>query len=121
MLESFLSQFWDSIRMAAGFKAVRRVGEQCLHCLIVKQSISRRKYALHFIIDDPVIAQSVRRCLNIIMPALLAQGIGIFINQRIKNSVQINIHQILKIFGVAAGNRIHSLIRISHCVQKSIH
>ena len=37
-----------------------------------------------------------------------------------KYRIQINMHQILKIFIVTACHRINSLIRISHCIQECI-
>ena len=54
------------------------------------------------------------------MPALLTQSIFVFINQRVKNSVKINIHQVMEVLIVAAGNRINRFIRISHSVQKGV-
>lgn len=121
MLESFLSQFWDSIRMAAGFKAVRRV-EGTMPSLPhsqVKHQQKKIRPSFHY--RRPHYSSkrpSVPQYYNASPPGA---GYRDFHKSADKNSVKINIHQILKIFGVAAGNRIHSLIRISHCVQESIH
>ena len=37
-----------------------------------------------------------------------------------KNGIQIDMHQILEIFIIAACDRIDCLLRISHCIQKGV-
>ena len=115
-----LRQLRDSVRIAAGLKAVASVGEQRLHRLVFQKSVGRRINALHLVINNAVIAQLALRAFQIIMPALLAQRIFIFVKQRIKHRVQINVHQIMKILGVAAGNGINRFIGIGHGIQESI-
>ena len=118
--EGLLRELRNSIRIAAGLKAVAGIREQSLQRFVFQISVRRGINALHLVIDNAVIAQLAIKAVNIIMPALLTQSIFVFINQRIKNSVQINIHQVMEVLIVATGNRINRFIRISHSVQKGV-
>ena len=55
-----------------------------------------------------------------IVPAFLTENLFFFINIGMKNGIHIDIHQVCKIFVIAACNRIHGLIRIGHRIQKGI-
>ena len=118
--KGLLRELWNCIRIAAGLKAVAGIREQSLQRFVFQISVRRGINALHLVIDNAVIAQLAIKAVNIIMPALLTQSIFVFINQRIKNSVQINIHQVMEVLIVAAGNRINRFIRISHSIQKGV-
>ena len=118
--EGLLRELRNSIRIAAGLKAVAGIREQSLQRFVFQISVRRRINALHLVIYNAVVAQLAIKAVNIIMPALLTQSIFVFINQRIKNSVQINIHQVMEVLIVATGNRINRFIRISHSVQKGV-
>ena len=54
------------------------------------------------------------------MPALLPEDFFVSVDVRIENRIQIDIHQILKIRVIAAGNRVNRLVRICHGIQKCI-
>ena len=54
------------------------------------------------------------------MPAFLLEYLRSLIYVRIKDRIQIHIHEILKILVIAACNRINRLIWISHRVKKCI-
>jgi len=120
LLEFFLSQLRNSVRIAAGFKAVAVVVEQRLQCFVFQICVRRRIYALHFVINNAVVAQLAVEAVQIIMPALLTQGVFVLVEGRIEHSVQIYVHQVMEILIVAAGNGIHGLIREGHSVQKGV-
>ena len=120
LLEFFLSQLRNSVRIAAGFKAVAVVREQSLHCFVFQICVRRRIYSLHFVINNAVVAQLAVEAVQIIMPALLTQGVSVLVEGRIEHSVQIYVHQVMEVLIVAAGNGIHGLIREGHSVQKGV-
>ena len=55
-----------------------------------------------------------------VIPALLAENLLLLVNVRVKNRIQINVHQILEILVITAGYRITGLIRVSHGIQEGI-
>ena len=120
LLEFFLSQLRNSVRIAAGFKAVAVIREQRLQRFVFQISVRRRIHALHFVINNAVVAQLAVEAVQIIMPALLTQGVFVLVEGRIEHSVQIDVHQVMEILIVAAGNWIHGLIREGHSVQKGV-
>ena len=116
----FLGQFWNRRRKSARFKPVGGVRKQNFLSVIFQIGIRRRIHAFHLIVDNTVVLQRIIGIFQFVMPSFLLQGKFVFINQRIKHRIQIHIHQIVKIFVVAAGHRVHGLIRIRHGIQKSI-
>ena len=116
----FLGQFRNGRRQPARFKPVGSIREQDLLSVILQIRIRGRIHALHLIVNDAVVLQRVTGILQFVMPAFLLQGKFVVIDQRIKHRVQIHVHQVMKIFVVAAGYRVHRLVRISHGIQKRI-
>ena len=55
------------------------------------------------------------------MPALLAEDLLIFIDVRIEDGIQIDIHQVLEIAVVAARNRENRLVWIGHGIEECVH
>ena len=92
VFEHFLSQFGNRIRITAGFKTIRTIREQGFHSFVLHQSIRRRIYAFHFIINYTIIGQFIFCVFKIVVPTFLQQGEFVFINQGIEHCVQINIH-----------------------------
>ena len=76
--------------------------------------------ALHLIIDDAVDRDLAVRALGLVMPALLAENILLSIYIGIKDSVHVDVHQVLEVLLVAACDRINCLVRISHRVQEGV-
>ena len=54
------------------------------------------------------------------MPALLEEDLFIFIDVRMKDRVQVHVHQVLEVLVVDAGRRIDRLVRIGHGIEKGI-
>ena len=90
----------------------------------VQNLLRRREGALHFVVNHAVIGQRVGLLLHLVMPALLPEDFFVSVDVRIENRIQIDIHQILKIRVIAAGNRVNRLVRICHgiqeCIQRSL-
>ena len=120
VLKHFLSQFGNGIRITTGFKTIRAIREQGFHSFVFHQSIRRRIYAFHFVINYTIVSQFIFCVFKIVVPTFLQQGEFVFINQRIEHCVQINIHQIAEVFIVTTCNRIHGFIGISHRIEESI-
>ena len=115
-----IGQLWNTVRISAGFDAIRSIREERIHDFPLKHLLRRRKGTLHLIVDDTIVGQIRIRRFELIAPALLTENCFLFINIRIKYRVQIDMHQVAEIGIVAARKRIHRLIRIGHCIQKCI-
>ncbi|MNP13068.1 hypothetical protein D3C76_1053340 [compost metagenome] len=59
--------------------------------------------------------------LKLVMPALLLKDFLLLINIRLKDAIQINLHQIGKVLFIPARHWIHRLIRKRKCVQERLH
>ena len=107
-------------RIAAGLMLIRRVGIEDRVDLPPQDIIRLREGTLHLVVDNAVDRDLTVGTVRLVMPALLAENILLFINIGIKNRIQVDMHEVFKILLVAAGHRIDRLIRISHCVQESV-
>ena len=110
----------DDFRIAARLHAVCRIREERGHRQIFHDSLRLGQRALHFIIDDAIVRERRFAALQLVMPAFLHQNLRIFQTFRIKNGIQIHVHQIFEIFFVAARDGIHRLVRPRHRIQKRI-
>ena len=115
-----IGQIRNIIRVTTGLTAIGDIREQRIHNISFKHIVRRRKCALHLIINDTIIGQRAFRFFQMIAPSFLTEDLFFLINVRIEYSIQINMHQVLEILIVAAGNRIAGFVRISHRIQKGI-
>ena len=118
--EFFIAKIWNILRSSAGLASISDIREQRVHDLTLQNIIRRRKSSLHFVINNTIIGQRAFWFLQVIIPAFLTEDFFFLINVRIKNCIQINMHQILKILIITACHRITGLVRISHGIQKSV-
>ena len=118
--EFFISQIRNVIRISAGFTSIGGVRKQRIHYFSLQNFIRRGKSSFHLIINNTIIHKRSFRFFQMVAPALLAENFLSFINIGIKHSIQIYMHQILKILVITAGHRIACLIRIGHSIQESI-
>ena len=114
ILEHLIAQVRDGLRVAAGLIAISCVRIKSCHNPAFQQIIRCRQRPLHFIVDNAAVDQRVLRLFNLIMPALLHQHLRIFQHIGIEHRIKVNVHQILEVLVVAAGHRIHGLIRVGH-------
>ncbi len=112
----FLGQLRNGSGQTARFKPVSGIREENFLPIVFQIGIRGRIYAFHLIVDNAIVLQKVIGILQFVMPAFLLQGKFIFIDKRIKYRVQIHVHQVVKIFIVAAGHRVDRLVRIGHGV-----
>ena len=119
--EPFLGQTGDGTGQATGFKSVGAVREQGLADFVFFDGIRGGIHPLHFIVHHSVVHQGlVLAGSQFIVPALLAQGKGIFGNQGVEYRIQVHIHQIAEVLVVAAGHRIYGLVRVGHGIQERV-
>ena len=116
----FIGKLRNILRIAAGFHAVGIVREKIIHNLSVQHLVRGRKCSLHLIIYNTIIGKRTFLLLQMVIPALLAENLLLLINVRVKNRIQINVHQILEILVITAGYRITGLIRVGHGIQEGI-
>ena len=112
--EFFVGQLGDCFRITSGFAAVGGVRIQGIHDLPLQHIIRRGKSTLHLVINHTVDFQLLVVAFQLIMPAFLSENRFVFVNIRVKNRIQIDMHQVLEIFVIAAGHGVYSLVRIGH-------
>ena len=112
----FISQLRNHIRVAAGLHGVWRIRIQGFGNLALQHVIRRGKSALHFVVNHAVDGKVRFRVLQLVVPALLLEDFFLFVNVGIEHRIQIDMHQVLEIGVVAAGNRIYGFVRIGHGV-----
>jgi len=112
----FVRQLRDHLRIASGLTAIGGMRIQRVHDFPLQHIIRRRKCSLHLIVDHTVDLQLFLVTFQLIMPAFLPENGFVFINIRVKYGIQIDMHQVLEIFVVAACNRVYRLIRVGHRV-----
>ena len=113
-----IGQIGDARRVTAGFIAVAGVREQQRIHRAFHHGVGGAVRALHLIEHNPLIHRGVAQ---FIAPALLPENFRLVIDCRMQHGIQIDIHQVQEIAVVAAGNRVHRLVGVGHCVQESLH
>ena len=116
----FIGELRNAGGISAGLDTIGGIREKRIEDLPLQDILRRRKCTFHLIVYNTIVDQLLFRTLQLVMPALLKEDLFPFVNIRIKDRIQINIHQILEILIVAAGNGIHGLIRIRHGIQKRV-
>ena len=118
--ELLIRKLRNILRITAGFHAIGIIREKIIHDLSVQHLVRGRKCPLHLIIYDTIIGKRTFLLLQMVIPALLAENLLLLVNVRVKNRIQINVHQILEILVITAGYRITGLIRVGHGIQEGI-
>ena len=118
--ELLIRKLRNILRITAGFHAIGIIREKIIHDLSVQHLVRGRKCPLHLIIYDTIIGKRTFLLLQMVIPALLAENLLFLVNVRVKNRIQINVHQILEILVITAGYWITGLIRVGHGIQEGI-
>ena len=118
--ELLLRELRNGRRVAARLIVVRRIGVERLHELARKQVIGVRERTFHFIINHAAIGQRCLRILQLVVPALLHEDLGVLAHGRIEHCIEIDVHEILEVLGIAAGHGVHRLVRVGHRIQERI-
>ena len=109
-----IGQLRNPGRITAGLIAVRGVREKDGSCIPVQHAFRRGKGALHLIIHHPVDGKGILQGSHFIVPALLEKNLRLSVDGRVEYSVQIHVHEILKIPVIAAGYGIYRFVRVGH-------
>ena len=115
-----IRKFWNHLGISTRFHSIRRIWKQGIKHFPVVHFIWRRESSFHLIVDNTIQCERTVYILHLVMPALLLENLLFLINIRIKNRIQIDMHQILKILVITACNRIDSLVTVCHSVQKCV-
>ena len=118
--ELLIRKLRNILRITAGFHAIGIIREKIIHDLSVQHLVRRRKCPLHLIIYNTIIGKRTFLLLQMVVPSFLTEDLLLLINVRVKNRIQINVHQILEILVITAGYRITGLIRVGHGIQEGI-
>ncbi len=116
----FIGKLRNILRIAAGFHAVGIVREKMVHNFSFQHLVRGRKCALHLIVYNTIVCERAFLLLQMVIPSFLAENLLFLINIRVKNSVQIHMHQVLEILVIAACHRITGLVRVGHGIQEGI-
>ncbi len=112
--EILICQLRNHIRVPAGLHGIGCMRIKRIHDLPFQHIIRRRISPLHLTVHNTVNMQGIPGILHLIMPAFLFENFLFMINVGVQHRIQIHIHQILEVFIITAGHRIHRLVRISH-------
>ena len=118
--ELLIRKLRNILRITAGFHAIGIIREKIIHDLSVQHLVRGRKCPLHLIIYNTIIGKRTFLLLQMVVPSFLTEDLLLLINVRVKNRIQINVHQILEILVITAGYRITGLIRVGHGIQEGI-
>ena len=108
------------LRIAARLVAVGRIREQRVHDLPAQQILCGGQRPLHFIVNHAAVAKRLFRAFDFIVPALLHEDFRRLVHRRVKDRIQIDIHEVLEILVIAACHRINRLVRVGHRIQKGV-
>ena len=115
-----VSQIRNEIGIAAG---LLRIGvprkERLIDCAL-QHLVRIRIRPLHLVVDDTVSDELRILALQLVSPAFLAENLLLLVEKGVKDRIQIDIHQVLKVLRVAARNRIDRAVRVGHRIQEGI-
>ena len=119
--ELLVGQLGDALRVAAADEAVAAVREQQTHGLRLHQLADIGESTLHLAVYNAVVIGLGVLAVELIVPALLHEDLGLFVDGGAEHRVQIDLHQVVEIFVVAAAYRVDRLVRVGHGVQEGLH
>ena len=114
-----VGQVRDVRRVAAGIVCVGRVRIQRRKDRLLQHVVRRGQRALHLVVDDAVDGQ-VAGIVKLPVPALLLEDLAVAVDVRMKDRVQVDVHQVLEVLQVAARDRVHRLVRVRHRVEERV-
>jgi hypothetical protein len=114
--EIFVGQVGDVARIAARVAAVDVFGEQRLDHARFEDAVRRGVRALHFVEDHALVGERLAGIVDLVMPALLHQGL--LADQRMQDRVDVDIDQVVEILHVLARHRIACFVGERERVDK---
>ena len=118
--ERLLREIRDGLGVAARLMAVRRRRVECVHDAALEQVVRRGERALHLVVDDAAVRERILRLLDLIVPALLHEDLRVLAHVRVEDGVEVDVHEVLEVLVVAAGHRVHRLVRIRHRIEEGV-
>ena len=104
--------------VAAGVEAVGSVREELALHVFQEHAVGVGVVPLHLVEHHAVDAELPVGLFQLVVPALLSEGLGIPDTQGVEDGVQIHVHEIQKILVVPAGQGIHGLVREGEGIQE---
>ena len=118
--ERLLREVRDGLGVAARLMAVRRRRVERVHDAALEQVVRRGERALHLVVDDAAVRERVLWLLDLIVPALLHEDLRVLAHVRVEDGIEVDVHEVLEVLVVAAGHRVHRLVRIRHRVEEGV-
>ena len=119
--ELLVGQLGDALRVAAADEAIAVVREQQPHGFRLHQLIHIGERALHLAVHNAVVVGLGVLAVEFVVPALLHEDLGLFVDGGAEHRVQVDLHQVVEIPVVAAAYGVHRLVRVGHGVQEGLH
>jgi hypothetical protein len=119
IVESFellICQVGDEAWIAARVQTVGVTRKERFGAVLGQQPLWRRICALHLIENHTLIGQGCILAFQFVVPALLLQRVRR--DERVQHRIHVNVHQVIEILQILAGNRVTGLIRIRECIDK---
>ena len=107
--------------MAAADEAIAVVREQQPHGFRLHQLIHIGERALHLAVHNAIVVGLGILAVEFVVPALLHEDLGLFVDGGAEHRVQVDLHQVVEIPIVAAAYGVHRLVRVGHGVQEGLH
>ena len=118
IVKGLVGQVRNALGIAAGIQAVKRVREQGLLALLGQHGIRRGIHALHLIVDHALVGPGAVGAFRLHVPAFLAEDI--LADAGMKDRVDVDVDEIVKVAQVGAGHRIAGLVRKGEGVEKGL-
>ena len=106
--------------VAAADEAIAVVREQQPHGFRLHQLIHAGKRALHLAVHNAVVVGLGLCTVEFVVPALLHEDLGLFVDGGAEHRVQVDLHQVVEIPAVAAAHGVHRLVRVGHGIEECI-
>ena len=116
-----IAQLGDVLRFAAARKPVAGVGIQQPVRPLADDALDIGIGALHLAEDDTVVVRLRLLVVELVVPALLHEDLGLFVDVRAEHAVEIHAHEVEQILLAAAGDREDGLVAVGHGVEEGLH
>ena len=116
-----IAQLGDVLRLAAARKPVAGVGIQQPVRPLADDALDIGIGALHLAEDDTVVVRLRLLVVKLVVPALLHEDLGLFVDVRAEHAVEIHAHEVEQILLAAAGDREDGLVAVGHGVEEGLH
>ena len=117
-LEGLVGELGDDFGVAAGIEAVGHVREQGLLGVLGQHGVGRGVHALHLVVDHSLVAERAFGAVGLDVPAFLLEAF--FVDAGEEHGVEVDVHEVVEVLKIGAGDRIAGLVREGEGVQKGL-